>query len=184
MYIAFEGHDGAGKTTTAEKFVERLQEQGKDVLFVRAPGYTNFGMYIRRTWHPNLRVRYLQFLTHHVELLDDVIKPHLAKGGLVVQDRTYISSVVYSAGIIPSPVLLAGYVDWITSPDRLFVLECPIDLALERIVAQPKDLPDPDKEELTNIQIRYKIECIARNGHLIDTTKPQEEVIDECLKLL
>lgn len=184
MYVAFEGHDGSGKTTTAEMVYNNLIEQGKDAMFIRAPGFTKFGQYIRQTWHDNLRVRYLQFLAHHVELLEDVIHPAIAQGKWVVQDRTYISSIVYSANVVKKPVLLTNFVDWITPPDKLFVLECPVQLAAERLRHLDKDLPDPDESELHNLQVRYRIECSALGGHLIDTSKPQDEVVSECLNLL
>jgi len=181
MYIAFEGHDGSGKTSTAQALAEKLTAMGKDCLFIRAPGTTKFGSFIRNTWHPNERVRYLQFLAHHVELLEDVIAPHLAKGGWVVQDRTYISSIVYSWGIIPDYVLLSPLYDWIRLPDKLFVLQCPIEVALERLAGLSKDLPDPDTEELSKIKLRYEIEAKALGACLISTTLPQEDVLELCL---
>jgi len=187
MWIAFEGHDGSGKTSTADMLCDKLRELGKDVLFLRLPGSTPFGSYTRNTWHSNEKVRFLQVLANHVEVIEDLIIPHLARGGWVVQDRTCVSSIVYSgwAGPLSVDFVAATCKLWITKkPDVMFVLECPSYLAVERLGRLEKDLSDPDEGLITTIQIGYKIEGRVCDAKFIDTAKDQITVLNECMSHL
>ena len=185
MYIALEGHDGSGKTTTGQMLVERLNDLGKDAIFVRAPGMTSFGSYIRATWHPDERVRYLQLLANHVEIIESVVKPALEQGKIVVQDRTYLSSLVYSRDYVSYYSMLYNAHEFITrNPDVWLFFHCPPEEAVERLSSLEKDLPDPDSNNIYKLQMAYKIEALALGGFLIDTGVSQEEVVDKCLTIL
>lgn len=185
MWIAFEGHDGSGKTTTAEAVVMELAKQGKDVMFVRTPGTTPYGKYIRANWHKNENVRMLQFIANHVEVIEEVVKPHIAKGGWVVQDRLYISSVVYSgwAGDLDTDFIARTARMWIgDKPDITFIFECDTKTALERLAKQDKDLPDPDEVLFETIKMGYKVEGRVIGAKFVNTDRPQEQVIADCLE--
>jgi len=186
MWVAFEGHDGSGKTSTAEAVAMELSKQGKDVLFIRTPGTTSFGKYIRANWHKNETVRMLQFIANHVEVIEEVVKPQLSKGGWVVQDRLYLSSLVYSgwAGKLSLEGIATTAKLWIDKmPDLLFVLQCSTEVALARLSALDKDLIDPDGTELDKIRWGYAIEAKVHKADVVDTTEqPQEDVIKYCLQ--
>ncbi|MCH8899371.1 MAG: dTMP kinase, partial [Acidobacteria bacterium] len=47
-YIAFEGIDGAGKSTVATRFGDALEADGETVVRVREPGGTPVGERIRK----------------------------------------------------------------------------------------------------------------------------------------
>lgn len=93
-YIAFEGGEGSGKSTTWKA----LQKVFPDAVFVREPGGTPLGDEIRNTIlekeHSPISNAYL-FATARAELISQVIKPALEAGKLVISDRSYVSSVVY-----------------------------------------------------------------------------------------
>lgn len=189
MYIGFEGHDGSGKSTTCAELAQKLRKQGKDVLEIRAPGSTPFGQYLRSTWHPNPVVRQLQLLANHVEIIDEVVKPALDAGKTVLQDRTYVSSLVYSFEDICPYAAQSLVHDFITlRPDVTFFFQCDPDLAIERLSKLDKDLPDPDPEALASIQQRYQIEYSVvkyhRVAHMIDSNQDLEKVVNECLNVL
>jgi len=184
MWIAFEGHDGSGKTSTAEMLADRLREAGKSVLFLQLPGSTKFGSYVRNTWHPNDRVRFLQLLANHVEVIEDVILPHLDNGGWVVQDRTYLSNIVYLgwAGPISVEYVYTACKLWITKvPHKLFIFECDVKTAMDRLASLSKDLADPDPDSLHNIRAAYRLEGKVANAKFINTEKDQLSVLNECL---
>jgi dTMP kinase len=184
MWIAFEGHDGSGKTSTAELMVEQLSSSGKDVKFVRAPGSSTYGSFIRSNWHKNEKVRFLQLMANHVEIIEEIVLPHLASGGWVVQDRTFMSCLVYSgwAGLLPLEALVTTGHLWINKqPDRLFIFNCPTKTAVSRLDAIKKDLDDPDEYTLGYIKAGYRIEGQIKNAVFVDTDKPQNEVLEECL---
>jgi len=101
MFITFEGPDGSGKTTQVQQTVVSLRSQGYDVLLTREPGGTAIGDQIREVLH-NLdntdmhpRAELLLYNASRAQLVEEAIRPQLAKGGLVVCDRFYDSTLAY-----------------------------------------------------------------------------------------
>jgi dTMP kinase len=102
-YAAFEGVDGAGKTTVAARVAERLAAGGFDVLMVREPGGTPTGEAIRRILLDLGRVvgdwaEALLFAAARSQLAVEVVGPALAAGRAVVSDRSVYSSLAYQGG--------------------------------------------------------------------------------------
>lgn len=97
--ISFEGGDGAGKTTQAALLVERLGFAGKDAVLVREPGGTPLGERLR----PLIKgeapaspmAELLMFEAARAELVQEVIRPALDAGTIVVTDRFYDSTTAY-----------------------------------------------------------------------------------------
>jgi dTMP kinase len=102
-YVAFEGVDGAGKTTVAARVAEDLAARGFDVLTVREPGGTPTGEAIRRIllglggvvddW-----AEALLFAAARSQLASEIVGPALAAGRAVVSDRSVYSSLAYQGG--------------------------------------------------------------------------------------
>jgi len=101
MFITFEGPDGSGKTTQVAPLSEYLTQQGHQVLITREPGGTAIGDQIRRIlsdlkntgMHPHSET--LLFLAARAQLVEEVIKPHLVKGYVVLCDRYADSTMAY-----------------------------------------------------------------------------------------
>ena len=103
MYIAFEGIDGAGKSTVVPAVAARLEADGHEIVMVREPGGTETGESIRSTLlgHSegmSLRTEALLFAAARAQLATEVIAPALAEGKLVLSDRTVYSSLAYQGG--------------------------------------------------------------------------------------
>ncbi|HLV34568.1 MAG TPA: dTMP kinase [Spirillospora sp.] len=101
MFITFEGLDGSGKTTQARSVAARLREAGYNVLLTREPGGTSIGDQIRDVLH-NLNntamhpaTELLLYNASRAQLVAEVLRPHLAAGGLVICDRFYDSTLAY-----------------------------------------------------------------------------------------
>ena len=101
MFITFEGPDGSGKTTQVQQTANYLRAKGHDVLLTREPGGTDIGNQIREVLH-NLdntemhpRAELLLYNASRAQLVEEAIRPHLAKGGLVICDRFYDSTLAY-----------------------------------------------------------------------------------------
>lgn len=99
VFIAFEGGDGAGKSTQVRLLAEVLRARGREVLVTRQPGGTELGAAIRDLVlhgdHVSPRAEALLFAAdkaHHVDL---VIRPALRAGQVVLTDRYTDSSVAY-----------------------------------------------------------------------------------------
>lgn len=103
-YLAFEGVDGAGKTTVADRVAAHLRTRGVDVVVVREPGGTETGEMIRRVLLDREARRVdawteaLLFAAGRAQLASEVIAPALAAGSAVVSDRSVYSSLAYQGG--------------------------------------------------------------------------------------
>jgi dTMP kinase len=101
MFITFEGPDGSGKTTQVGQTAQALRARGYDVLLTREPGGTAIGDQIRevlvslKNKSMNPRTELLLFSASRAQIVEEVIRPHLAKGGLVICDRFFDSTYAY-----------------------------------------------------------------------------------------
>ncbi len=102
-YIAFEGIEGAGKSTVAEKVADQLRDGTNRVVTVREPGGTRTGERIRGVLldtdgSPGPWAEALLFAAARAQLAEEVVGPALAAGNWVVSDRSVYSSLAYQGG--------------------------------------------------------------------------------------
>ena len=89
MFITFEGPEGSGKTSQLAQLAEYLTQEGYPVLTTREPGGTSIGDQIRAVLssldNTDMRPRteILLFQASRAQLVEQVIRPQLAKGGIV-----------------------------------------------------------------------------------------------------
>jgi dTMP kinase len=101
LFIAFEGGDGAGKSTQAARLSDALESRGLSVLRTREPGGTPIGEKLRSLvldhGHGTIdaRTEALMFAAARAAHAHQVIRPALANGTVVVTDRYIDSSVAY-----------------------------------------------------------------------------------------
>ncbi|MGW9403934.1 dTMP kinase [Arthrobacter sp. NPDC055585] len=101
LFIAFEGGDGAGKSTQAALLTQTLQDAGRTVLRTREPGGTPVGEKLRSLvlehGHGQIdpRTEALIFAASRAAHVEQVILPALERGDVVVCDRYVDSSVAY-----------------------------------------------------------------------------------------
>jgi dTMP kinase len=101
--IAFEGVEGAGKSTQLELLRRQLEGRGREVVVTREPGGTPVGERVRALLldpeaeiHP--RAEALLFAAARAELVERVIRPALERGAVVLCDRYLDSSLAYQGG--------------------------------------------------------------------------------------
>lgn len=124
LFITLEGGDGAGKTTQAALLQAWLESEGRQVVRTREPGGTELGAEIRRlllqhteTTHAAVSVRAeaLLFAADRAQHVAQVVRPALAAGAVVVQDRYIDSSVAYQgAGRPLAPAEIRSLSEWAT----------------------------------------------------------------------
>lgn len=101
MFITFEGLDGSGKTTQVGAVAAHLRTLGYDVLLTREPGGTAIGDQIRAILHDlkntaiHPHTELLLYCASRAQLVAEVIRPHLERGGFVICDRFYDSTIAY-----------------------------------------------------------------------------------------
>ena len=102
-YIAFEGIEGAGKSTVAQKVADKLRDGTNRVVTVREPGGTRTGERIRGVLldadgTPGPWAEALLFAAARAQLAEEIVGPALAAGDWVVSDRSAYSSLAYQGG--------------------------------------------------------------------------------------
>ena len=99
VFIAFEGGDGAGKSTQVDLLERAYAEGGRSVLRTRQPGGTPLGQALRDLVlhgdHVSPRAEALIFAADKAQHVDLVIRPALVAGQVVITDRYTDSSTAY-----------------------------------------------------------------------------------------
>lgn len=142
MFISFEGPEGSGKTSQVAKLVAYLQEEGYAVLATREPGGTFIGDQIRDVLS-NLdntsmrpRTEILLFQASRAQLVEQVIRPHLKGGGIVLSDRYADSTLAYQGyGHQVDLEKLKTIIEFATGglkPDLTILLDIDVEEGLQR----------------------------------------------------
>jgi dTMP kinase len=141
LFIAFEGGDGAGKSTQAAALAGALESRGVKVLRTREPGGTPIGEKLRSLvldhghGHIDARTEALIFAASRAAHADQVILPALERGDVVLTDRYIDSSVAYQgAGRELGTGAVRDLNEWATSglqPDLTVLLD--VDPAVGRL---------------------------------------------------
>lgn len=101
MLITFEGLDFSGKSTQVRLLEDRLKRSGQTVLVLREPGGTPIGERIRsilldkRSSGMHEIAELFLFSASRAQLVEEVIRPALAVGTIVITDRYYDSTTAY-----------------------------------------------------------------------------------------
>ncbi len=144
LFITLEGGDGSGKSTQMDALAEWLQQQGRTVVQTREPGGTDLGVEVREiVLHSRGEVTpraeallYAADRAHHVA---SVVRPALARGEVVIQDRYLDSSVAYQgAGRVLDPVEVRDLSLWATEgllPHLTVLLDLDPAVGRERLEA-------------------------------------------------
>ena len=142
MFITLEGPEGSGKTSQIKELDAYLQSLGYEVLTTREPGGTDIGDQIRQVLvrlenqglHP--RTEILLFLAARAQLVEQVIKPALAAGKVVLCDRYGDSTLAYQGyghGLNMDALrsMLAFATDQL-KPDLTLLLDLDVETGLQR----------------------------------------------------
>lgn len=142
LFVTFEGPDGCGKTTQIAQLAEWLRGAGHDVIATREPGGTHIGDQVREILHaPDNRsmrstAELLLYCASRAQLVGDVIRPHLERGGIVLSDRYADSSLAYQGyGRGIDLGTLRAILDFATGglrPDLTLLLDISVDEGLRR----------------------------------------------------
>ena len=142
MFITFEGPEGSGKTSQLPALADYLRDAGYDVVVTREPGGTPVGDQIRDVLM-NLenvsivpRTEILLFLAARAQHVEDLIRPSLAAGKIVLCDRFGDSTLAYQGyGHQTDLGVLRQLLNFSTgglTPDLTLLLDVPVRAGFER----------------------------------------------------
>ena len=99
-YLAFEGIDGSGKTTLIDELSKKLTESNVDFNIVREPGGSKLGEGIRELllshdYDVDPTSEALLMSASRAQLIQEIVKPAIKNGQVVITDRSAYSSVAY-----------------------------------------------------------------------------------------
>jgi dTMP kinase len=161
-FFALDGPDGGGKSTQVAQLVRWLEEGGHDVVACRDPGGTVVGERVRQilldraTSHLTLRAEMLLYMASRAQLVEEVIRPALEAGRLVVSDRYLLANVVYQgyAGGLPTQEIwrVGEAATGGLMPDLTLLIDVPPDVARAR-VGHPRDRVE-DRPEAYHTRVR------------------------------
>jgi len=142
MFITLEGPEGSGKTSHIKPLTEWLTAQGYKVFATREPGGTNIGEQIRNVihdlknteMHPHTET--LLYQAARAQIVEQVIRPKLAEGTIVISDRYYDSTIAYQGyghqQNLDQVRALVKYATGGLTPELTILLDVDVEVGLKR----------------------------------------------------
>lgn len=198
MFITFEGIDLCGKSTQAKLLYNYLRKTGKKVILVREPGGTLISEKIREILldKKNSNMKYLTefllFSASRYQLTEEIIKPHLKKGYIVICDRYFDSSTAYQGYGGNLDIKLINRINKIATgnlyPDLSFLIDITFEENLKRRKKIRKSHDRIEKKEISYynsvIDGYRKIAKYARRFKIIDGTLLIDIIHNKILKYI
>jgi dTMP kinase len=177
MFFSFDGIDGAGKSTQLMLFVDWLRQRGHEVVTCRDPGSTELGERLREILlHKSdtpigRRAEMLLYMASRAQMVEQVIRPALEVGRIVVADRFLLANVVYqghAGGLAEEDLWRVGDVAVAgVRPARVFLLDMDVTAAAQRRNREP------DRMEAQGLDYMHKV----RQGFLAEAARRREIVV-------
>jgi dTMP kinase len=142
MFITLEGPEGSGKSSQLPYLADFLRSQGYKILTTYEPGGTEISDQVRdilknmknKAMHPHTEI--LLFCSARAQLVEEVIRPHLAQGNIILSDRYADSTLAYQGfGHGVDQITLHNLLNFATGnlwPDLTLLLDLEIEKGLER----------------------------------------------------
>lgn len=197
-FITFEGPDGSGKTGQMDTLAKELIQDGYPILTTREPGGTFIGDQVRDTLldlkNTSMvdRTEALLYQAARAQLVDEIIKPHLKEGGIVLCDRYADSTLAYQGyGHQNTVESLRGIIYYATgglTPDLTILLDLEPEVGLQRRL----DAGGLNRLDAYDIDFHNRVragylELMKANPDrwvIVDADQPFEDVQAELLAIL
>ena len=149
MFITLEGPEGSGKTSHVPPLVEHLKAGGHAVFATREPGGTAIGEQIRMVIHDlknvemHPRAETLLYQAARAQIVEQVIRPRLAAGEIVLSDRYFDSTIAYQGyghqQDLTQVRALVAYATGGLTPDLTVLLDVDVEIGLQRKTREGKE---------------------------------------------
>ena len=140
MFITLEGPEGSGKTSHIPYLVEYLGGKGYTVFHTREPGGTSISEQVRDILHDlknaemHPRTETLLYQAARAQIVEQVIKPRLAAGEIVISDRYYDLTIAYQGyghqQDLEQVRVLVKYATGGLTPDLTILLDLDVEVGL------------------------------------------------------
>ena len=196
MFISFEGPDGSGKSSQIPALADFLREEGHEVLLTREPGGTEIGDQVRqvlfdmrnKAMHP--RSETLLFLASRAQIVEEVIRPALAAGKVVLSDRYADSTLAYQGyghrADLEELITIIQYATGGLTPDLTLLLDVDPEVGLSRrdTGGDWNRLDDYDLEFHQRVRDGYEklVQAEPQRWVIIDAAQTPEEVFADLQK--
>jgi dTMP kinase len=188
FFVAFEGGEGAGKSTQVQLLAKSLIEQGREVVTTFEPGDTSVGRELRQmllghqTGAIDPRTEALLYAADRAEHVASVVVPALERGAVCITDRYIDSSISYQgAGRTLEPDDIERLSTWATGglwPQLTVVLDIDpaigltrFDTPADRLEAEPLAFHQRVRERFLELSTRNPERYLV-----LDATRPAEDV--------
>jgi dTMP kinase len=191
IFITFEGGDGSGKSTQLRFLIDWLVEEGHPFVQSREPGGTEVGVELRelilhRRGYIAPRAEALLYAADRAQNIATVVRPALAAGSIVVQDRFLDSSVAYQgAGRVLDGDEVRGLSVWASeglSPDLTILLDLDPAVGRARIEGGEWDRLEAEQQDFhERVRAGYLAIAAAESQRflVLDATRSPHELADD-----
>jgi dTMP kinase len=190
FFLVFEGSDASGKTTQIRRLAVELHSRGLDPLVTREPGDTPVGKKIRSLLLDHSdegavlspRAEALLMAADRAQHVEEMIRPALAAGRIVLCDRYIGSSIAYQGvGRDLGAEAIEKLSLWATEglmPDLTVLLRVPISVVMQRLAAlnAPDRLESLGAEFLARVVAGYDALADQPNTAVVDGVGSADEV--------
>lgn len=188
MFIAFEGGEGAGKSSRVVALSSRLRATGHEVVLTHEPGDSRIGLQIRAILLDptnqglDARAEALLYAADRAQHVASVIVPALDRGAVVVTDRYVDSSIAYQGvarGLGAETIArLSRFATGGLLPDLTIVLDVPPIVGRTRLAGSPDRLEAEPAEFHARVRQAYiELADASPDRYLIvDGTQSEEQV--------
>lgn len=187
--IVIEGIDGTGKSTQANLLADALRARGHEVVQSFEPTNGPWGRKLREsatTGRLTIRDELEYFLKDRQQHVEQVIAPTIARGGIVILDRYYFSTMAYQGarGIDPQEIRTRNEA-FAPRPDLLIILDLPVQTALDRIgVRDGQANAFEQRESLQSCRNTFLSLKNEPHTHIISAAQPIPEIHTQILNTL
>jgi len=194
MFFSFDGVDGVGKSTQINLLADALRGRDREVVACRDPGSTALGEALRKILldhHDTAihrRSEMLLYMAARAQLVEEIIRPALAAGKIVISDRYLLANVVYqghAGGLSPDEVRRVGEVAIRgIAPCLTFLLDMPAEQAAKRIQRAPDRMEAQGLGYLESVRQGFLAEARQRPQEILvlDANRPPEAIHADVLK--
>ncbi len=198
MFITLEGPEGSGKTSHIPALVAYFQQRGYVIFPTREPGGTSIGEQIRAILHDpqnaemHPRTETLLYQAARAQFVEQVVRPRLKRGEIVLSDR-YIDSTLAYQGYghqqdLDQVWTLIRYATAGLMPDLTILLDIDVVIGLQR----KQKTREWNRLEAYSLEFHQRVragylELAQQQPHrwrIVDASRPWEQVQDDLRRLI